>query len=177
VAVVGRQADAQGRDALWLEIELGEHPSMEHPIAQMKLLAARDEGLTARGVSRLFVGAGPAPVREVASGDLEKFVPQLPPRPEVSRAAPLRVRRGRAKPLATAAGTVAAYPMDLLAGEKVVQRIWISREVPILHLARVEIPALKQSMELGGFGTGASAKIPTPGEKEARIRWGAEAER
>src|SRR5215218_4854401 len=58
LAAVAEQKDAQARDALWIEIDIGAHPAMAAPLGQMKLLVAKDAGLNAQGITRLVVATG-----------------------------------------------------------------------------------------------------------------------
>jgi hypothetical protein len=45
LSVVEAATDRLGRDALWIEIAIGEYPDLEKPIAQIRVLAARASGL------------------------------------------------------------------------------------------------------------------------------------
>ena len=58
LAIVEAATDRLGRDAFWIEMEIGEHPSMEAPIAQIRLLAAKDFGLRREGVTRVIAAIG-----------------------------------------------------------------------------------------------------------------------
>ena len=62
LAVVGEEKDKLGRDALWLEMEMGTHPAMRAPLSQIRMLIARGQGGGAAfdpsGVTRLIVAIG-----------------------------------------------------------------------------------------------------------------------
>ena len=70
----------------------------------------------------------------------------------------------------TAAGTVAAIPVEVMFRSTVVKRLWMSRQVPVLHLAKLEIPAIEHSMEVRDFGIDAKPRMVLPGPDDPKIR-------
>src|SRR5262249_60516292 len=63
LSVIGAEKDALGRDALWIEVELGQHQDLPAPLLQMKRLGAIGNGLGAEGVTRIFLAVGADPPR------------------------------------------------------------------------------------------------------------------
>src|SRR5262249_61955755 len=49
LSAVGSEKDALGRDALWVEVEVGQHEELRASLLQMKVMGARGEGLGAGG--------------------------------------------------------------------------------------------------------------------------------
>ncbi|HEX5747881.1 MAG TPA: hypothetical protein VFZ09_16680 [Archangium sp.] len=181
LAVVAEQKDAQGRDAVWVELELGQHPAMKAPLAQFLLLVARDTGLRTEGVSRLFVTQGFEKLQEVDTAALPFFLgspgkppprPALPPpsaRLAVGEGS--TVRRGPPTRLMTFAGTVTAEPLEVRHRQLVLERYWVSREIPILRLAKLEFPPIRYSMEVRDHGVDARPRLvpPAPGDKKITL--------
>jgi hypothetical protein len=178
LAVVAEQKDAQGRDAVWVELELGQHLEMKAPLAQFLMLVARDTGLRAEGVSRLLVTQGFEKPQEVDTSALPFFLgspgqAESLPRPS----APLpagegsTVRRGPPTRLMTHAGTVTAEPLEVRYRQLVLQRYWVSRELPILHLAKLELPPIRYSLEVRDHGSGARPRMvpPAPGDRKITL--------
>jgi len=197
MAVVGEELDALGRSAVWLEMEFGAEAKLAAPLLQFRMLVARDAGLVASGVSRLIVAFGfdrpqelePSAIERVLSGrgaaEIEggwqngHSAPgpagrngHSAPRPlsPVGAEDKLTVRRGGQVRLLTAAGTVSATPIELFYRRTLVQRFWISPDVPVLHLARIELPATSHSMEATGYGHDATARVSEPSASTPKIR-------
>jgi hypothetical protein len=172
LAVVAEQKDPQGRDAVWVELELGQHSELKAPLAQFLLLVARDTGLRAEGVSRLFATQGFEKLQEVDTAALPFFLgtpgkqpsrPAPPPTSTVSRGPPTR--------LMTLAGTVTAEPLEVRHRQLVLKRYWVSREIPILRLARLEFPPIRYSLEVRDYGLDAQPRLvpPAPGDKKITL--------
>jgi hypothetical protein len=181
LAAVAEQKDAQGRDAVWVELEFGQHPALKAPLAQFLLLVARDTGLRAEGVSRLFVTQGFEKLQEVDTAALPFFLgtpgkppsrPALPPpsaRLAVGQGS--TVSRGAPTRLMTFAGTVTAEPLEVRHRQLVLKRYWVSRELPILHLAKIEFPPIRYSLEVRDYGLDARPRLvpPAPGDKKITL--------
>lgn len=177
LAVVAEQKDAQGRDAVWVELEFGRQAELKAPLAQFLMLVARETGLRTEGVSRLFITQGAEKLQEVDSSALPSFLgtpdqdaPRSPGRPPadspgsgVSRGAPTR--------LMTYAGTVTAEPLEVRYQQLVLKRYWISQEIPILHLARLEFPPIHYSLEVRDHGVDAHPRMrpPSPSDKKIKL--------
>lgn len=186
MAVVGEELDAQGRSAVWLEMEFGAEAKLANPLLRFRMLAVRDAGLVPGGVSRLIVAFGfdrpqelePSAIERVLSGTSAAEIEggwqngHSAPRPLFPGGAEdkLMVRRGGQVRLLTAAGTVSATPVELFYRRTLVQRFWISPDVPVLHLARIELPATSHTMETTGYGHNATARIPEPSASTPKIR-------
>ena len=178
LAVVAEQRDAQGREAVWVELEFGKHPALRAPLAQFLLLVARKTGLRREGVSRLFVTQGFEKLQEVEVGALPSLLgpsggegppPSQSPAPAGRQGA--SVTRGRPTRLMTFAGTVTAEPLEVRHRGRVLKRYWISPELPILHLARLEFPALQYAMEVREHGLDARPRLvpPAPGDTKIKL--------
>jgi hypothetical protein len=174
LAVVGEEVDPKGRPAFWIEIDMGEHHELKAPISQMRLLVAKDAGLTREGITRILVAFGYEKPQEMAP-DSAEFMTQPEPVPEGSasdaKASPkLYLRTGKEARLMTLAGTVAAVPVEVMLKATVIKRIWMSRQVPVLHLAKMEIPAIEHSMEVRDFGIDAKPRMRLPSPDDPKIR-------
>jgi hypothetical protein len=182
MAAVAEQKDAQGRDAVWMEVEFGNHSAMKAPMAQFLMLVARDTGLRAEGISRLFLTQGFEKLQEVDKdampfflGEAEKNPSPRPTPPPASAQIPAgentTVQRGKPSRLMTLAGTVTAEPMEVRHKQLVLKRYWISREIPILRLAKIEFPAIKYTLEVRDYGVDARPRmvLPAPGAKKIRM--------
>ncbi|PTL76133.1 hypothetical protein [Vitiosangium sp. GDMCC 1.1324] len=180
LAVVAEQKDSQGRDAVWVELELGQHAELKAPLAQFLMLVARDTGLRAEGVSRLLVTQGFEKLQEVAPDALPFFLgspgnpsrpPLPPPSPRLSAEQGSTVSRGRPARLMTLAGTVTAEPLEVRHRQLVLKRYWVSREVPILRLAKLEFPPIRYTLEVRDYGVDAQPRMvpPAPGDKKMTL--------
>jgi hypothetical protein len=171
MAVVGETRDKQGREAVWIEMELGQHPELAAPLAQVRVLVARSVGLSSGGVTRLQVAQGFDRPREVSPEAFPAFLhAPLPPAPPSGWAGPVQVRTGAALRLMTPAGTLSARPIELVLGRLVVRRLWLSPEVPVLGLAKLELPAAGQVMEVEAHGTDAEPRMAPPAPEAPQIQ-------
>lgn len=170
IAVVGQERDKRGRDALWIEIEIGTHPALLAPMAQLRVLVARGMGMTAEGISRLVVSQGFEPPMEVVPEAIPAFVAkELPPFVRRAAVAPVALRVGSAGSLLTQAGTLRAIPVELWDRSVLVQRVWMSPQVPVLHVAKIEIPAVDHAMTVHAFGSDARSRIQLPAPEDSKI--------
>lgn len=179
LAVVGEQKDALGRDAVWMELELGKHWELKAPLAQFLLLVARDLGLRRESVTRLFVAQGITKPQEVDQASLPAFLgpasPADPPSPPPPTSSTLpagpqsTVLRGKPTRLMTLAGTVLAEPLEVRHRQLVLKRYWMSRDVPLLHLAKIEFPAIKYSMEARDYGVDAKPRMVLPSPRDPKL--------
>ncbi|AKJ02679.1 hypothetical protein ATI61_11767 [Archangium gephyra] len=173
LAVVAEQKDARGRDAVWVELEFGQHPALKAPLAQFLLLVARDTGLRTEGVSRLFVTQGFEKLQEVDTSALPFFLgsPRPPPSARLPVGQGSTVRRGPPTRLMTFAGTVTAEPLEVRHRQLVLKRYWVSRELPILHLAKLEFPPIRYALEVRDHGLDARPRLvpPSPGDKKITL--------
>lgn len=175
LAVVGKQKDEKGRDAVWVEMELAQHPNFVAPLFQMKMLVANDNGLQANGITRAVLAIGAGQPQEVDPASLvRKRRDDSPPQPAKVHSVmfeghPMVMRAGKRSKLMTAAGTVDATPVELVYRRTVVQRYWISKEIPVLQLAKIEIPNLDDSMEVRDYGLDAKPMIHFPDPNAPKI--------
>lgn len=176
LAIVGGERDSKGRDALWLEIDIGTHPKMVSPLLQMRFLYAPSVGLNAEGVTRAYLGYGfekPVELDEAATAKMfaPSEAPESPQAPLPEAVAKLKVvtRIGALSRLVTLAGSVSATPVEVLLRQTVVKRMWLSAQVPILGLAKLELPALEHTMEVRDFGVDARPQMITPSPGTAKV--------
>jgi hypothetical protein len=181
VAVVGEQKDALGRDAVWVELEFGKHSELKAPLAQYLMLVARDVGLRREGVTRLFLTQGFEKLQEVDQDAMPHFLgtakpappqePLPPPTEKLTPGADSSVTRGKPSRIMTLAGTVMAEPMEVRYRQHLVKRYWVSRDVPVLHLAKIEFPPIQYAMEVRDFGVDARPRMvpPAPGDKKITL--------
>lgn len=181
LAVVAEQKDARGRDAVWMEMEFGQHPALKAPLGQFLMLVSRDTGLRQQGVSRLFITQGYEKLQEVDQEALPFFLGKA--RKESSHPAPpapaaqlpagqgTTVNRGKPSRIMTLAGTVEAEPMEVRHRQLVLKRYWVSREIPILRLAKIEFPAIRYTLEVRDYGVDARPRmvLPAPGDKKISL--------
>ncbi|WP_434380254.1 hypothetical protein [Melittangium boletus] len=181
LAIVGEEKDAKGRDAVWLEMEFGKHWELKSPLAQFRMLVTRDVGVSQEGVSRLFVTQGYEKVQEVDAtalpfffkpGEGEAPAPRGPAPAAVDSlpaGADTTVLRGKPSRLMTLAGTVTAEPMEVRYRQLVLKRYWLSREVPVLHLAKIEFPSIKYALEVRDYGVDAKPRMVLPAPTDKKI--------
>jgi len=172
-SVVGAEKDALGRDALWIEIELGQHGDLRAPLAQIRMLVARRIGLVGDGVTRVFVALGVDRPQEVSPEQLGRILPPGPEQddaPMPTDADGTTVRPGTESRLMTHAGTLPAIPTETYQRGSLVQRIWISHRLPLLHLAKLEMPGIGHAMEVTGFGGGARSRMVLPPGNDSKVR-------
>ncbi|MDC0708812.1 hypothetical protein POL68_10065 [Stigmatella sp. ncwal1] len=176
LAVVGEEKDRLGRDALWVEMEMGTHPEMRAPLSQIRMLVARGQGVAfdAGGVTRLIAAIGFDRPQEYSPEALEHVLAKRPPRPRATSpgAGPSTpvIRSGQETRLMTPAGTVTAVPIELLYRSTVIKRTWLSREIPILQLAKIEIPRIAHALEVVEYGVNAKARMLLPDAKTPQVR-------
>ncbi len=168
LSAVGAQKDALGRDALWIEVELGHHRNLRAPLLQMKMLVAR-KGLAAERVSRLLVAIGTDPPQEI-SPDRLRTLWHSPPRATIHNSGAEIIRAGKETRLMTHAGTIAAIPIEIYLRGTLVERIWMSHRMPLLGLAKFEMPLIGDSMEVTGFGHDAAPRMILPDGADPNIR-------
>ena len=173
IAVVGEEKDALGRPALWLELDVGQHHEMKSPLSQMRLLVARSVGLGKGGVTRAFVSFGVQRPREVEPASLELIEPGEAPKAAAAEE-PIDRRlatmtEGMPTRLITQAGTVTARPIEMKVRQTVVKRIWVSEQIPILQVAKVELLPISHSMEVRDYGADAKSLMPPPSPTAAKI--------
>jgi hypothetical protein len=177
LAVVGEEKDKLGRDALWLEMDMGTHPEMRAPLSQIRMLIARGDGVAfdANGITRLIVAMGFDRPQEYSDEALQWALtnhskPKAPaPQPNKARVNPV-VRSGQETRLMTPAGTVTAVPVEVLYRSTVVKRTWLSREIPILNLAKIEIPRIAHAMEVHEYGVNAKPRMLLPDPKTPLVK-------
>ncbi|MBZ4417736.1 hypothetical protein [Myxococcus sp. RHSTA-1-4] len=182
MAVVGQEKDRYERDAVWLEVEFGTHPAMRSPLGQMKMLVALGEEHPARhAITRLIASAGYGKPQEYSQEALEHVLTEQrnrkteddEPRPSAPPRGPPPtpvVRAGKEARLMTHAGTVTAVPVEVVLRSTVLKRMWMSREIPVIQLAKIEIPGIGQSMEVAEYGVDAKSRIRMPLPNEPQIR-------
>jgi hypothetical protein len=176
LAVVGEEKDRLGRDALWLEMEMGTHPAMRAPLSQIRMLVARGDGVAfdAGGVTRLIVAMGFDRPQEYSQEALEwaltkRSQPRASSPPRRPPETPV-VRSGQETRLMTPAGTVTAVPIEVLYRSTVIKRTWVSREVPILQLAKIEIPRIAHALEVFEYGVNAKPRMLLPDPKTPQVK-------
>ena len=169
LSAVGAEKDALGRDALWVEVELGQHENLRAPLLQMKMLIARGEGLGADGVTRLFVAIGADPPQEISPDRLHTLWRSPPAGAHGPGEEIIRTRDERR--LMTHAGTLPAIPIEIYHRGSLIERIWMSHRLPLLGLAKLEMPSIGHAMEVTGFGHDAVPRmiLPDGGEPEIRL--------
>jgi hypothetical protein len=177
LAVVGEEKDKLGRDALWLEMDMGTHPEMRAPLSQIRMLIARGDGVAfdANGITRLIVAMGFDRPQEYSDEALQWALTNhnkpKPPQPQANKARfnPV-VRSGQETRLMTPAGTVTAVPVEVLYRSTVVKRTWLSREIPILNLAKIEIPRIAHALEVHEYGVNAKPRMLLPDPKTPLVK-------
>jgi len=177
LAVVGQEKDKLGRDALWLEMDMGTHPEMRAPLSQIRMLIARGEGVAfdPGGITRLIVAMGFDRPQEYSDEALKwvltKHPPAKPPEAQANkpRFTPV-VRSGQETRLMTPAGTVTAVPIEVLYRTTVVKRTWLSRDIPILNLAKIEIPRIAHALEVHEYGVNAKPRMLLPDPKAPQVK-------
>jgi hypothetical protein len=178
LAVVGEEKDKLGRDALWLEMDMATHPEMRAPLSQIRMLIARGNGVAfdANGITRLVVAMGFDRPQEYSQEALEWTLtkhsqpkPKAAPQAKKLPQAPV-VRFGNETRLMTPAGTVTAVPIEVIYRSTVIKRTWMSREVPILNLAKIEIPRIAHALEVHEYGVNAKPRMLLPDPKTPLVK-------
>ena len=175
IAVVGEEVDTHGRPACWLELDMGQHHAMKAPLLQLRMLVARAVGLNADGVSRVFIAVGTEKPNELTEEAVARLLvddhppvgaPAQPALPLVE----LTTFTGKPTLLMTLAGTVSATPVEVRLRSSMVKRIWVSEQVPLLHVAKMEIPAIAHTIEVRDFGIDARPQMLLPQPGTAKIK-------
>jgi hypothetical protein len=177
LAIVGAERDSKGRDALWLEVDIGTHPQMASPLLQMRFLYAARVGLNVEGVTRAYLGYGfEKPVELDEGATAQMFLPAdgaadqvRDPRPAAAANLKVVTRVGALSRLVTAAGSISATPIEILLRQTVVKRMWVSAQVPVLGLAKLELPGIGHIMEVRDFGVDARPQMVTPSPGTAKV--------
>lgn len=156
IAVVSAGKGFEGRAKRWVELSFGIHPKLEAPLAQLKVLV--DE----RGLCRAVLAVGVARPRELSKEGLSR-VAHLPWLHALSHlpGAAATVEQGRRALLMTGGGAVTALPLSFFSQGVVVEKVYLSREVPVLGLARLELPGV-EVMEADAWGMDAVASLQIP---------------
>jgi hypothetical protein len=160
-------AVAHDAEGLWLELEFGDHPALKAPMAAFKLLVSGDR------VSRAILALGADAPREIPPADLQRFFPRDPPRGPPPVDPSIAVKTGRLQPLLTSHGTVTARPVEVRLRTTVIKRLWLCDAIPLLGLAKLELPALGYAMEAYDWGSDAqprvASRIPMEHNETSRI--------
>jgi hypothetical protein len=165
-AVVGADRDGEGREGRWVEIDIGTHPNMVSPLSQLRMLMSRDEeGERSWQVRRVLMAHGPARPSEVDPSEVEGLMRKPEAGKRRASHPGARVVRGDPQRIMTQAGSVKAEPVDLFYRGTRVRRIWMSPEIPVMGLAKIEIPGSGYIMEARDYGIGAEPMmvLPKPG--------------
>ncbi len=175
IAVVGEETDKKGRPACWLELDMGQHHAMKAPLMQLKMLVARGVGMNADGVTRLFVAMGTEKPNELTEDAVAHMLAADAPKkvqnaPSGKLPVELTTTAGRPSQLMTLAGTLSATPVEVRLRSTVVKRVWVSQQVPLLHLAKMEIPAIGHSIEVRDYGINAQSQMVLPSPGAAKIK-------
>jgi hypothetical protein len=154
LALVGEERDTQGTASVWFELEMASHPSFSAPLGQVRFLMTRK----GTQILRAFVGLGASVPQEVPQDRVRSLFSKVVPSSMGAEQA-LRMRSGSATVLQTPAGRLLATPVEGTFSETLVQRLWLSREVPLIHIARWEFPVIGHSIEVVGFGRDAKTRV------------------
>jgi hypothetical protein len=171
LAVVGNDRDAKGRDAAWVEMEFSETAKMVAPLFQMRMLVARNGGLDANAISRVFVAAGVGKPMELDPKSVAQMY-EKPPATAIAEPATRKdahVQTGKPEQLMTLAGTLNAVPIEVMYRKTVVERFWMSKQIPVLQLAKVEIPGIETGMEVRDYGLDARPMMRLPDPNETKL--------
>ncbi|MFN0064001.1 MAG: hypothetical protein ACKVPX_15950 [Myxococcaceae bacterium] len=152
-------ADAATGSAATLEIAFhaGVEPQMRSPLVSLRLrwpLAADgrlDSEAIAVAAASVFGGAF-APFPRPFRPDSARLVGS------VHRGRGHVVRREEGVAVKTGRGWVRSVEVDLVYNSRVVQRMWMSDAVPLLSLAKLEVPALGYAVTVVDFGRDATPK-------------------
>jgi hypothetical protein len=170
VAAVAEEKDVRGRPAVWLELDFGEHPAMKSPMAQMKVLAARGSGLTTDGVTRAFVAFGADRPREVEPQDLPRFLSTDKSAGPSVGSSEVFVKKGEPTRLVTLGGTLTATPVEVRFRSTLIKRFWLCDQVPLLKVAKMELPAIGYALEVRDWGLDARPQMAPPDPDASKIR-------
>jgi hypothetical protein len=172
-ALVGAEKDALGRDALWIELEIGQEKTFVSPLAQMRMLIAKPADRSSDGVTRLYVSVGADKPQEVSPAALPQLLGSANGvhwrRDSNDLGAQVSVRAGQERRMMTSVGTLAAVPVEISRDGVLLQRIWISYQLPLLHLVKIEMPGTGYALEVSDFGTGAISRMALPVPTEPKL--------
>lgn len=179
-AAVAEEKDKLGRDAVWYEMEAGEHSEFRAPLLQMKMLLAKESGFSKAGMTRLIVQVGASKPQEVSDDMIAQVIS---PENEPSRDNPTvpipkdpsLLPKTKALPrtsLMTLAGTVSATPVEISVRNTPIKRMWVSEQIPLLHLAKLELPGLDYSVEVRDYGINAKPRMLKPPPELPKIKVG-----
>ncbi len=150
---------------------------MRAPLSQIRMLIARGEGVAfdANGITRLVVAMGFDKPQEYSDEALTwALTNHGKPKPPEAKQTKARVtpvvRSGQETRLMTPAGTVTAVPIEVLYRSTVVKRTWLSREIPILNLAKIEIPRIAHALEVHEYGVNAKPRMLLPDPKAPLVK-------
>lgn len=178
VGIAKGEKDRFGRDAQWIDVELGEHHKMKAPLMQVRLLVAPGASGDKPAITRGYFAHGTERVQELSPEALgwiltpEERDPQEVPTPKERAAfdpSKSRITTGKEQRLMTLAGTVTAVPVEVRYGSTVIKRIWVSRELPIMQLAKLEMPVVDHALEVREFGTGYVSEMILPAANQPKI--------
>jgi hypothetical protein len=171
IAVVGEATDSLGRPAQWVEVEIGQHSAFASPLAQARALVARGPGPLRDRVSRLFLAQGADPPLEVETGTLIAWLNEKGRAGDpTSPGGTGKVQVGKETLLMTPVGSVPAVPVEIYDRGVRIERLWMSRSVPVLRLAKWEFPAIRHLVEVVGHGLDATARMILPPPNSPKIR-------
>lgn len=160
-AVVAEQRDGLGREAVWLELEIGLDPGLASPIARLAALAAREEGLTPDGVTRLILAVGTGEPVELRPEELHRFWPSSPARlPRIDSLPAGLTVHSVARTISTPRGALSSRCAETRRGPLVVHSVCVAEAVPILGVVELSLPGAGQSLRVQAWGTAASRRMP-----------------
>lgn len=170
IAVVGEEKDKKGRPAVWVEIDAGGHHAMEAPMMQLRFLQARGQPLDREGVTRMFVAIGTGKPQEVEPSRLPEMLGERQkPMVQGSYSPELKVSASAAARLMTLAGTIEARKTEIRVGQVLLHQIWVSDRVPLMKLAKLDMPAIRHAMEVRDFGIDARPRMVLPSADEPKL--------
>lgn len=159
-------AVAQEGSGVWLELDFGDHPALKAPMATFKLLVDRG------AVTRAIVALGADRPHEIPPAELPRFFSR-----DKARAGSvdpsIAVKTLSAQPLLTPRGSVTATPVEVRLRSTVIKRLWLCDSIPLLKVAKIELPAIGYALEAWDWGADArprlASNIPMEQNDTARI--------
>jgi hypothetical protein len=172
IAVVGEEMDSSGHSAQWVEVELAQHPTFAAPLAQARALVSRQAGPLRDRVTRLYLAQGADPPLEVDRATLSAWLREGRGGAEGPGApgGTAKVRVGQETLLMTPAGSVPAVPVEVYDRGVRIERLWMSSSIPVLRLAKWELPAIRHLVEVVDHGLDATARMILPPSNSPKIR-------
>lgn len=135
---------------------------------------AKDAGLSEQGITRLIVATGFDRPQEYSPEALAVALRRAPQASRAARTPALgetpTIRSGRERQLMTLAGTLQAVPLEVRYRSTVIKRMWMSRDIPVLQVAKLEIPGIGQAMEVRDFGVNARPMMPMPAPDAPKVK-------